>query len=23
MTLYIGNLSYEATENDLREVFEK
>ncbi|NJK41477.1 MAG: RNA-binding protein [Acaryochloridaceae cyanobacterium SU_2_1] len=21
MTIYIGNLSYQATENDLREVF--
>ncbi|XFA73344.1 RNA-binding protein [Thermosynechococcaceae cyanobacterium Okahandja] len=23
MTLYIGNLSYDATEENLREVFEK
>lgn len=23
MTLYIGNLSYDATEENLREIFEK
>ena len=22
MTIYVGNLSYEATENDIREVFD-